>query len=62
MRESESPAGHNLARYCAWGLIGIIVAALGACFFVYVSNMRMLERRYPVVQVPIPAASGPEAV
>ena len=62
MQESESPVGHNLARYCAWGLIGVIVAALGACFFVYVSNMRMLERRYPVVQMPILAASGPEAV
>jgi mono/diheme cytochrome c family protein len=51
-----------LARYCAKGLIGVIVGAFGVCLYVYVSNARMLERTYPVVQVPMPAASGPEAV
>lgn len=51
-----------LARYCAVGLIGVIVAALGVCLYVYVSNLRMLEHRYPVVQVPMVGATGPEAV
>ena len=51
-----------LARYGVRGLIGVVVAALGFCLYVYASNVRMLERRHPVVRVPIAAATGPEAV
>jgi mono/diheme cytochrome c family protein len=51
-----------IRRHYAKGLIGVIVAALGACFYVYVSNVRMLEHRYPVVPVPMPTASGSDAV
>ena len=32
-----------IRRHYAKGLIGVIVAALGACFYVYVSNVRMLD-------------------
>ena len=51
-----------IRRHYAKGLIGVIVAALGACFYVYVSNVRMLEHRYPVVPVSMPTASGSDAV
>jgi mono/diheme cytochrome c family protein len=51
-----------LARYFAKGLIAAVLAALVACLYIYASNARMLERRYPVVRAPITAASGPDAV
>ena len=43
-------------------LLGAIVGALGFCAYVYLSNTRLLQRRYPVVQVTLHAAATPEAV
>jgi len=40
-------AMHPLARIGAKGFIGIIVGMFGACLYVYVSSVQMLERRYP---------------
>jgi len=41
--------------------IATVLAALAFCAFVYVSNIRMLDRRYPVARITIAAASDAEA-
>ena len=52
----------TLKQSCARVLIACIVAALGFCVYVYSSNERTLDRRYPVAHVPLPVATGPEAL
>lgn len=52
----------TLVRYCARGLLALAVIGLGACLFVYLSNVRLLEQRHPVARVPMAAASGSDAI
>lgn len=44
------------------GLAATVVAASAFCGLVYWSNVRALERTYPVARVSIPVVSGPDAI
>lgn len=50
------------ARAATRLLLVIVAAALAFCAYVYASNVRLLERRYPVQPLALAAASGADAV
>src|SRR5438874_1371441 len=43
-------------------LLACVAAALGLCAYVYFSNARTLDRRYPVLHVSLASVTGPEAL
>lgn len=49
-------------RWSARALMVLVVATIAFCAYVYVANERMLDRRYAVVPVPMPVATGADAV
>ena len=49
-------------QYLVRALIGAIVGVLGFCTYVYLSNARVLARRYPVAPVPLSVVGTPEAI
>jgi mono/diheme cytochrome c family protein len=51
----------SLLRYFAYALLSALLACVALGAYVYVSNLRLLDRRYPVAPVQIAAASGPDA-
>jgi mono/diheme cytochrome c family protein len=52
----------TLKRTAVRVLVAILVALAGFAVYVYESNRRLLDRRYPVVQESLHASSGAEAV
>ena len=49
-------------QWSARAIVAVALAALGLCAYVYVANERLLDRRYPVVRVTVPVATGADAV
>ncbi len=52
----------KLVKYTTFTLLGLVAAFFLLAAYVYVTTVQMFARLYPVVRMPIAAATGPEAI